>query len=192
MEAPRALPGERGAPVERRGGPRAAPGRRGARAPAPAVRRAPPPRRRRAGRLPRGAFPSGRPWRRSAGGPARDGRSGWGTWTSGAPRSNALHRDALDARPKGWQESAFAPDAGAHQGVGCLSRAVTSSRRNSTMAITRNTLAARARDGAGKGSARRLRAQGLVPAVVYGRHLEAPVHIAVDPIEVKKAIATPH
>jgi large subunit ribosomal protein L25 len=60
------------------------------------------------------------------------------------------------------------------------------------MAPTRNTLAARARDGAGKGSARRLRAQGLVPAVVYGRHLETPVHIAVDPLEVKKAIATPH
>ena len=60
------------------------------------------------------------------------------------------------------------------------------------MALTRNTLAARVRDGAGKGSARRLRAQGLVPAVVYGRHLETPVHIAVDPIEVKKAIATPH
>jgi large subunit ribosomal protein L25 len=60
------------------------------------------------------------------------------------------------------------------------------------MALTRNTLAARVRDGAGKGSARRLRSQGLVPAVVYGRHLETPVHIAVDPIEVKKAIATPH
>jgi large subunit ribosomal protein L25 len=60
------------------------------------------------------------------------------------------------------------------------------------MAPTRNTLAARVRDGAGKGSARRLRAQGLVPAVVYGRHLENPVHIAVDPNEVKKAIATPH
>ncbi|HEY3587965.1 MAG TPA: 50S ribosomal protein L25, partial [Myxococcaceae bacterium] len=60
------------------------------------------------------------------------------------------------------------------------------------MTPTRNTLAARVRDGAGKGSARRLRAQGLVPAVVYGRHLEDPVHIAVDPIEVKKAIATPH
>ena len=60
------------------------------------------------------------------------------------------------------------------------------------MALTRNTLAARLRDDAGKGSARRLRAQGLVPAVVYGRHLDTPVHIAVDPIEVKKAIATPH
>jgi large subunit ribosomal protein L25 len=60
------------------------------------------------------------------------------------------------------------------------------------MAITRNSLSARVRDGAGKGSARRLRAQGLVPAIVYGRHLETPVHIAVDPIAVKKAIATPH
>jgi large subunit ribosomal protein L25 len=60
------------------------------------------------------------------------------------------------------------------------------------MAITRNTLNARARDGAGKGSARKLRGEGLVPAVVYGRHLETPVHIAIDPIEVKKAIATPH
>jgi len=60
------------------------------------------------------------------------------------------------------------------------------------MALTRNTLAARVRDGAGKGSARRLRSQGLVPAIVYGRHLETPVHIAVDPVEVKKAIATPH
>ena len=60
------------------------------------------------------------------------------------------------------------------------------------MAITRNSLSARLRDGAGKGSARRLRAQGLVPAIVYGRHLETPVHIAVDPIAVKKAIATPH
>jgi large subunit ribosomal protein L25 len=60
------------------------------------------------------------------------------------------------------------------------------------MPLTRNTLAARVRDGAGKGSARRLRSQGLVPAIVYGRHLETPVHIAVDPVEVKKAIATPH
>lgn len=60
------------------------------------------------------------------------------------------------------------------------------------MAITRNTLSARVREGAGKGPARRLRAEGLVPAVVYGRHLETPVHIAVDPLEVKKAIATPH
>jgi large subunit ribosomal protein L25 len=60
------------------------------------------------------------------------------------------------------------------------------------MSATRNTLSAKARSGAGKGSARRLRAEGLVPAVVYGRHLQAPTHIAVDPVAVKKAIATPH
>ena len=60
------------------------------------------------------------------------------------------------------------------------------------MSVTRNTLAAKARSGAGKGSARRLRTEGLVPAVVYGRHLQAPSHIAVDPVAVKKAIATPH
>jgi len=60
------------------------------------------------------------------------------------------------------------------------------------MSVTRNPLPAKARSGAGKGSARRLRAEGLVPAVVYGRHLQAPTHIAVDPVAVKKAIATPH
>lgn len=60
------------------------------------------------------------------------------------------------------------------------------------MSIDRSTLEAKARDGAGKGPARRLRAQGLIPAVVYGRHLQSPEHIAVDPVSVKKAIATPH
>lgn len=59
------------------------------------------------------------------------------------------------------------------------------------MAIHRTTLTAKPRQGAGKGSARRLRAQGMVPAVVYGRHLEAPTHIAVDPLAIKQAIATP-
>jgi large subunit ribosomal protein L25 len=59
------------------------------------------------------------------------------------------------------------------------------------MATEKNVLNCKARDGAGKGPARRLRAQGLVPAIVYGRHLGAPAHIAVDPVEVKRAIATP-
>ena len=59
------------------------------------------------------------------------------------------------------------------------------------MAIHRTTLQAKPRQGAGKGSARRLRAQGLVPAVVYGRHLKAATHIAVDPLAIKRAIATP-
>lgn len=56
----------------------------------------------------------------------------------------------------------------------------------------RNVLEAKPRQAAGKGSSRRLRSQGLVPGVVYGRHLKEPLHIAVDPIAVRKAIATPH
>jgi large subunit ribosomal protein L25 len=61
-----------------------------------------------------------------------------------------------------------------------------------TMAVDRNVLQAKPRNAAGKGSARRLRAEGLIPAVVYGRHLQTPEQIAVDPLAVKKAIATPH
>lgn len=60
------------------------------------------------------------------------------------------------------------------------------------MSIDRNSLDAKVREGSGKGAARRLRVTGLVPAVVYGRHLEKPSHVAVDPVAVKKAIATPH
>jgi len=60
------------------------------------------------------------------------------------------------------------------------------------MSIDRSVLEAKTRDNAGKGVARRLRTQGLVPAVVYGTHLEKPLHIAVDPLHVKKAISTPH
>lgn len=60
------------------------------------------------------------------------------------------------------------------------------------MATNTSVLEAKPREGAGKGSARRLRMQGLIPAVVYGRHLEAPSQISVDPIAIKKAIATPH
>lgn len=60
------------------------------------------------------------------------------------------------------------------------------------MSVDRSTLEASHRDSSGKGTARRLRAQGLIPAVVYGRHLEAPAHISVDPAAVKKAVATPH
>jgi large subunit ribosomal protein L25 len=58
--------------------------------------------------------------------------------------------------------------------------------------MANNTLEAKAREGAGKGAARRLRTAGLVPAVVYGKHLEAPLHISVDPKAVRQAINTPH
>src|SRR5512142_421958 len=43
----------------------------------------------------------------------------------------------------------------------------------------------------GKGPARRLRQQGLIPAVVYGGKSE-PTHLAVDPAALMKAIETPH
>ncbi len=60
------------------------------------------------------------------------------------------------------------------------------------MAQDKSTLEAKAREGAGKGFARRLRAQKLIPAVVYGRRMEKPLQIAVDPLAVRKAVATPH
>ena len=47
------------------------------------------------------------------------------------------------------------------------------------------------RQGRGKGPARRLRAQGKIPAVVYGGET-GPAHVAVDPAALLKAIETPH
>ncbi|MDC0709240.1 50S ribosomal protein L25/general stress protein Ctc [Stigmatella sp. ncwal1] len=60
------------------------------------------------------------------------------------------------------------------------------------MSVDKSSLEAKPREGSGKGAARKLRAQGLVPAVVYGKHLEKPVHVAVNPKAVKQAINTPH
>jgi large subunit ribosomal protein L25 len=60
------------------------------------------------------------------------------------------------------------------------------------MSVDKTTLEAKSREGAGKGPSRRLRQEGLIPAVVYGRHLEKPVQIAVDPLGIRKAINTPH
>lgn len=59
------------------------------------------------------------------------------------------------------------------------------------MSLTTRPLTAKIREGAGKGPARRTRAAGLVPAVVYGPHLEKPLNIAVDAKETKAAIQTP-
>ncbi len=59
------------------------------------------------------------------------------------------------------------------------------------MALTTSPLNAKIRTGSGKGPARRTRAAGLVPAVVYGPHLEKPLNIAVDAKETKAAIQTP-
>jgi len=54
----------------------------------------------------------------------------------------------------------------------------------------RNVIAAKARQGHGKGPARRLREEGLIPAVVYGEH-STPLSVAVDPAAVLEAIKTP-
>jgi large subunit ribosomal protein L25 len=56
--------------------------------------------------------------------------------------------------------------------------------------MTRIELPATVRQEAGKGSSRRLRAKKLIPSVVYGRD-EKPLTIAVDPLALKLAIATP-
>lgn len=45
------------------------------------------------------------------------------------------------------------------------------------------TLTAANRSEFGKGSARRLRAAGQVPGVIYGGELEAPIHFAMDILE---------
>jgi large subunit ribosomal protein L25 len=50
-------------------------------------------------------------------------------------------------------------------------------------------LKAERRDGAGKGPARRLRADGRVPAVVYG-HGEDPLHVSVDAKELWHVLHT--
>ena len=50
-------------------------------------------------------------------------------------------------------------------------------------------LKAELREGAGKGFARKLRAQGKVPAVVYG-HGEQPLHVAVDARELFHVLHT--
>src|ERR1035437_9702146 len=61
-----------------------------------------------------------------------------------------------------------------------------------TMSIDRSTLEAKTREGSGKGLARRLRLEGLIPAIVYGRHLKEPAKVSVDPLAIKQVIATPH
>src|SRR3954469_10257521 len=59
------------------------------------------------------------------------------------------------------------------------------------MAITTSSLEAKPREGSGKGFARRTRLEGRIPAIVYGKHLKAPLPISVDPLAIKAAINTP-
>lgn len=60
------------------------------------------------------------------------------------------------------------------------------------MSNQQTTLAAQVREKTGKGVAHRLRAQKLIPAVLYGPHSEKPLNIAVDPKALREAIRTPH
>ena len=57
------------------------------------------------------------------------------------------------------------------------------------MAITTSKLEAKSRTGSGKGPARRTRMEGLVPGIVYGKHLDKPLSIGVLREAVKLAIA---
>ena len=59
------------------------------------------------------------------------------------------------------------------------------------MAQVQSILLAQKREQSGKGPARQLRFKGLIPAVCYGPH-DKPLHVAIDPNAIKKAIATPH
>ena len=74
-------------------------------------------------------------------------------------------------------------------GVGCRGASLT--KDGPPMSTDTSTLEAKPREGAGKGAARRLRAQGLIPAVVYGKTLKAPIHLAVDPKAIRAALNTP-
>ncbi len=47
------------------------------------------------------------------------------------------------------------------------------------------------REGRGKGAARRLRAAGRVPAVIYGHGVDEPVAVSLDPKALDTALANP-
>lgn len=60
------------------------------------------------------------------------------------------------------------------------------------MSIDQTTLTASVRSSeTGKGPARRMRAKGQIPAVVYGK-TTAPASLSVDPVALRKALQTPH
>lgn len=59
------------------------------------------------------------------------------------------------------------------------------------MSLITTTLETKSRATAGKGPARRTRAEGLVPACVYGKHLDKPISIALNGKALRAAINTP-
>lgn len=58
------------------------------------------------------------------------------------------------------------------------------------MALQVSKLEAKTRTGAGKGFARRTRMEGLIPACVYGKHLEKPINIALNGKALRAAVQT--
>ena len=53
------------------------------------------------------------------------------------------------------------------------------------------TISAQAREGLGKEAARKVRAAGQIPAVLYGHNVEAPVHLSLDAKNLERALANP-
>jgi large subunit ribosomal protein L25 len=55
--------------------------------------------------------------------------------------------------------------------------------------MAQSTLFVTKRNEVGKGAARKIRREGLIPAVLYGREME-PIPLTVNPIDLKKALST--
>jgi ribosomal protein L25 (general stress protein Ctc) len=55
--------------------------------------------------------------------------------------------------------------------------------------MAQSTLFVMKRNGVGKGAARKIRREGFIPAVLYGREME-PISLTVNPIDLKKALST--
>lgn len=55
--------------------------------------------------------------------------------------------------------------------------------------MAQSTLFVTKRNTVGKGAARKIRREGFIPAVLYGREIE-PISLTVNPIDLKKALST--
>lgn len=55
--------------------------------------------------------------------------------------------------------------------------------------MAQSTLFVTKRNEVGKGAARKIRREGFIPAVLYGREME-PISLTVNPIDLKKALST--
>jgi large subunit ribosomal protein L25 len=55
--------------------------------------------------------------------------------------------------------------------------------------MAQSTLFVTKRNGVGKSAARKIRREGFIPAVLYGREME-PISLTVNPVDLKKALST--